>query len=200
MVGQDSCKDLTSEERENLAMNQLAGLRNGGMLIVRIPGYNVQISELQRLLSNPDLRPESRVKLERKLNGYINERDDWRRLVMTAFREMYEFSDVAFYFDHDHELIDQQQAQVWLNEDGEMIAHPGIWEKRAMQLEQGVTPTRQLPAFILTTGEGEEVCAPLASYFMIHKLSDILFIGSRARQKKMNKLVRTIQDHFASLM
>jgi hypothetical protein len=198
--GQQTCKELSWQIRNEMALSALGDLKKDGILAIKIPGYNVQISELTRLLSGTEMSEDSRKKLEKKRESYIEDRDSWRELLMTAFENEYTFSKVAFYYDFNHEYVDNPDSEIWLKKDGSLFASKDMFAGIAMYLEQGVTPVRQLPAFILKSKEGNMVCSPLSSYFLINKLSSVIFIGNKARQKKANKLVRTIHSHFAQFM
>ena len=198
--GQQTCKELSWQVRNEMALSSLGSLKKAGILAIKIPGYNVQISELNRLLSGTKMSQDSREKLEKKRESYIEDRDSWRELLMTAFEKEYSFSKVVFYYDFNHEYVDNPDSEIWLKKDGNVFADKDMFAGIAMHLEQGVTPERQLPAFILKSKEGNMVCSPLSSYFLINKLSSVIFIGNKGRQKKANKLVQSIHSHFAQLI
>ena len=92
-----------------------------GTLIVRFPAFKSKIDTLQSMITRAD--SQSKNRLTHLLNEALYERDSVRMDYMSAFKNYYDFSEVAYFFDNESKNM---QSANFYNMDGEKISNQEI--------------------------------------------------------------------------
>lgn len=198
MLGQTDCSELGRKDRENLAREMIKELGSQSILAIRLQGYQRQIVELDKLIeaATPDSKAQQR--LIKRRNEYQASTVRWLSHLQNAFAKYYDQSKVAFYLDHDQALVEDENAEIWLKENGES-GMMGNYTAPKLYLVQGSTSKRGLEAFIMKDESFQDVCAPLPAYFKMNSLSTFFLSGEKEEIKKAEKLARSVQAKISEL-
>ena len=197
VFGQADCADISRKNRETLARNMVSELGPDSVLAIRLQGYERQILELDKLIDAAS-NPKSRQRLIKRRDEYKSSSSRWLGHLQVAFSKYYNQSKVAFYLDHDQALVHDQNASIWLQDNG-LTGKMDNHSKPKFFLVQGTTSKRGLEAFIMKDEAFQDVCAPLPAYFKMNSLSTFFLSGEKEASCMAEKLARSVQAKIAEL-
>ena len=162
-----------------------------GYLIVRLPSFKNKIDTLQNLIERTAEGPYKK-RLSTLLIEAIEERDSTRVDYMSAFRDYYNFSKVAFV--NDHEFRDPERASYY-SVDGSKMNMNDFRNSPIFYLFFERTDDSKVDAVVIYDNELRKIPKPFPNNFTQGGLS-FLFISLEGksfanwRVKKMNKKLR----------
>jgi len=158
-----------------------------GILLVRMPTFRAKIDTLKSMLRRSN--PAGKGRLEKMLSDTEAERDSLLVQYKRAFRDVYNFSDVAYYFDY--EGRDLQKAKMY-SMNGQILSHDSISGKPVFYLFFERTKESAIDALIIHDAAGNEIPSAFPNRFiqggfnfLFLKISEKSFPGWRVN--KMNK-------------
>ncbi len=133
-----------------------------GTLVIRFPTYTSKIDTLTAMAGRTK-DAKNKVRLEKKLNKTIQERDTLLADYIEAFKTRYDFSKVAYIFDYDARNLN---TATYYNLDGERIAIADLSEKPLFYLYFERTAVDAQDALVVYNRNIQKMPAPFPNNFI----------------------------------
>jgi hypothetical protein len=142
-----------------------------GYLIIRLPAYRAKIDTLEAFIAR-STNPENKARLQSLLLETIESRDSLHAGYLQAFRNEYEFSKVAYFYDYEaHNL----NTATYYNLDGERIAIGDIMHLPLYYLAFERTTESKLDGLLIYNRNMKLVPRPFPNNFTLGGLN-VLFL------------------------
>lgn len=192
-----SCKDLSSKQRATTTLNLLHELSKG-TLLVEINDQKKTLEKLDELVGKAKSEEAKQGFLDSKARRLTTIRN-WAATLIPVFKEYYNFSDVRFYYRSDRADIENPEAKIWLNDDGEKVVLPQPLGPDYAVLSRRTTPNKGLEAFFFLDKNFQTYCPPAPQYFKLNTLSSFFKWGKKEEEQKAKKLAQNVSKKFVSL-
>ena len=172
------------------AQNPIEAIRElkNGTLVVRFPAFKNKIDTLDAMITRVTDEASMRRLLKLRQEA-IQERDSVHRTYVRAFRTHYDFSDAAYFFDHEARNL---STAIYYNMKGEEIPTQDLRSKPVYYLVFERTADSKIDALVFYNAEMKKVPQPFPNNFTRGGFN-FLFIGFSEksfpdwRVKKINK-------------
>ena len=205
ILAQSPCDSLLNKELYEKAYNHALSIHEQ-VLAVRLHSHRRKLDKLEELSTSADVSAEKKVKLSEQIKEVKEERDLYAKTIITSFKNHYNFSEVIFYWDKDHEVIGDPDSKVWLDEELKGNANSLGHEYIAAFLCEGLSPETGLQAFVLKDRNMDDVCQPMPQYLKKNRLSSSfknknkgLLISAEKIVKELNGELHYVMQNYADL-
>jgi hypothetical protein len=113
-AAQPTFNDKANREEAFLAVKEM---RYGGVLVVRLKTNHIKIKSLQRELSNPNLKPGKRKRIQGILDETISRKDAINTTMANAFLDSFRFCPVYLSYDTSANTLKTAKNGIFLNRD-----------------------------------------------------------------------------------
>ncbi len=184
-------------ERQQIAADAILRLRNGGVLLVRLPSERNKINALRNMA---DADPGKAVRLHREIEKITAENQASNQLLMQAFQESFKFCAAYFFYDYDTGRIRSGDwSGVFLDMSGEPdpAIEPG--SREFLVLSEGLAGESGRSSYIVMDEHLEMVPGPFPSSFRKNNFMNVVigvFDPTVETHRNHRKLVRKINKAF----
>ena len=113
-VAQPTFNEKANREEAFLAVKEM---KYGGVLVVRLKTNHIKIKSLQRELSNPNLKPGKRKRIQGILDETITRKDAINSTMANAFLDSFSFCPVYLSYDTSANTLKNTKTGIFLNRD-----------------------------------------------------------------------------------
>jgi hypothetical protein len=163
IAGLSQTEKLDYDDRAEMAQAAVNALRSGG-LVVRLPTNAKKIAAMEAVLSEDELQPNNRGRLEQRLAQTIAETRMRNLLLISNLREQYQLGPLYFIPDTAYTLLQETADRVFFYND-QLELDPSIVQPNGdvLIMRLGYTDaseTARAEAFILSNSALEDLVAP----------------------------------------
>ncbi len=155
-------------QRSQKAIEEL----KNGVLIVKLPGNNKKISELERLSQSSEVDEGRKKKLKKQLAATKNETIQLNKWLMEAFLSEYKFSDMLFMFDTSfHFFKEGLKNGYFLNQNLEVDTAIHLDQRPIYFVRLGHTDSSEglgIEALVIADSSFEDMKSPFPYYAMVN--------------------------------
>ncbi len=175
VAGQE--ESSSKEERAEMARENIKALKEGA-LIVRFPSYQSKIDALENILGSTGPDNPNRKRVEKQLEQTLADRKEFNQNIMSAFREVYNFSEVYFMLDTATAALKTGRLQGFLLNSA-LEADPSIrlGDPPYFILRFGSTSdmtTDGVEAMVVMNGQFEDLDKPFPYYQRLHDFAAVM--------------------------
>ncbi len=171
-------------------------LKNG-ILIVRLTSEFKKIKELNRILEEGDISPQTKMNLPNKIQKIIEERDAENSSWITYFENEYNFSDVYFAYDtlRKEALLGNDGKNCFLNKSFRINPSLSLDGRKFLMLYKETLPDSGAEAVVFRDASFQQLSNPFPYYvkttgFML--VFNALFKNEIAEDRNIRRIVRKI--------
>ena len=113
-IAQPTFNEKANREEAFLAVKEM---KYGGVLVVRLKTNHIKIKSLQRELSNPNLKPGKRKRIQGILDETITRKDAINSTMANAFLDSFSFCPIYLCYDSSANTLKSAKTGIFLNRD-----------------------------------------------------------------------------------
>ncbi|MCP3930270.1 MAG: hypothetical protein GY705_14345 [Bacteroidetes bacterium] len=191
------------------AENAIETLKNG-KLIVQLPSDHRKITSMQKLVDSPKVDEKEKKRLKQLLETTVQENKEHNRLLIQAFREYYDFSEI--YFIHDTASMHLKKGVmtgIFLDDNLKENASISPELSDYLILRRGLTDyatSARKEALIFMDAHHEYPPKPFPNYFGLNSFQyifDKIFQSSEAEKRNyprvINKLNQKLHKYYSEV-